>query len=429
MRNDEEGWLTAKDVQSRVRGGEVAAQEVVADQLRRIQRYDGRVHAYTYVDHEARAGQGPLAGVTIAVKDTEPVRGMPWTAGSPKFRDRTAEQDSLPVRNARERGAAILGKVNTPELAAAVCTTNPLFPATENPWRPGLSPGGSSGGSGAAVAAGLCSMAFGTDMGGSIRVPAACCGVLGLRPSPMRVPTDRPDPIRLSVLGPLARSALDLRIAFEFLIGEIAPDPQDRPLSIVAIDETSMRVGSGARAALDRAAAALEAAGHHVVRGRGWTPEVVARAYQTVRPVTLGAYPGDPSEYGPDVAGMIEEGRRTSGTDFLAALERGINGASFVHQRLHGHDLLLTPTLPSPPRPIDQAQSFLGDEWTEFTQFVLPVSFAGLPAISVPAGLDEGLPVGVQLVGAYRREWLLLDVALQLDRSPGFGFQRPPGYD
>lgn len=429
MRNDEEGWLTAKDVQGRVRAGEVAAQDVVDGQLRRIRRYDGRVHAYTHVDHEARAGQGPLAGVTIAVKDTEPVRGMPWTAGSPKFKDRVAARDSLPVRNARERGAAILGKVNTPELAAAVGTTNPLFPATENPWRPGVSPGGSSGGSGAAVAAGLCAMAFGTDMGGSIRVPAACCGVLGLRPSPMRVPTDEPDPVRLSVLGPLARSAQDLRIAFEFLIGEIAPDPQDRPLSIVAIDETSMDVGSGARAAVDRAAAALEATGHHVVRGKGWNPEAVARAYQTVRPVTLGVYPGEPSEYGTGVAGMIEEGRRTSGTDFVSALAGGIKAASFVHDRLHGHDLLLTPTLPGPALPIAEEPGFLGDRWTEFTQFVLPVSFAGLPAISVPAGFDDGLPVGVQLVAAYRREWLLLDVALQLERAPGFGFQRPPGYD
>jgi Asp-tRNA(Asn)/Glu-tRNA(Gln) amidotransferase A subunit family amidase len=266
-------------------------------------------------------------------------------------------------------------------------------------------------------------------MGGSIRIPSACCGVIGLRPSPGRVPTDQPDVTHLAVPGPMARSAVDLRIAFEFLIGEIAPDPRDRPLSIVAIDQSPLPVSAAARSAVDRAASALEAAGHHVVSGREWLPEPVARAYQRVRPVTMSTTPGEPAEYGPDVAPLIQEGRRTSATDFLAALEQGVAAAGFVHERMHGHDLILTPTMPSVARPIDEVPAFLSEGWVELTQFVLPVSFAGLPAISVPAGLDDGLPVGVQLVGSPRREWLLLDVAAQIEQSPGFGFQRPPGYD
>ena len=189
----------------------------VAEHLARIERLDPKVHAFIHVDPAARAGEGPLAGLTLGVKDTQPVAGMPWTYGSVKFRDRVADADAIPVARARAAGAAVLGKTNLPELAASVGTVNELFPATENPWRPGWSPGGSSGGSGAAVAAGLCSAAFGDDMGGSIRIPASCCGVVGLRPSPGRVPTELPDPTRLSVRGPLAASVAGVRLLFSVM--------------------------------------------------------------------------------------------------------------------------------------------------------------------------------------------------------------------
>src|SRR5438445_1671338 len=188
--------------------------DIVQAHLEAIDRHDSRIHAYVYVDREARGSDGRLSGVTVAVKDNIPVAGMPWTDGSAVWRDRIAHEDDVGVARMRAAGAAILGKTNLPELAAAVGTTNAIFPATNNPWREGITPGGSSGGSGAAVAAGMATVALGTDMGGSIRIPASCCGVVGLRPSLDRVPTISIDPAGLSVIGELGRTVADVRLLF-----------------------------------------------------------------------------------------------------------------------------------------------------------------------------------------------------------------------
>src|SRR5437763_541668 len=232
MEPEDVAWLTAAEVVEHVGAGRLDPQEVVRCHLRRIRRLDPRLHAYLHVDEAAAAGRGPQSGVTLAVKDTQPVAGMPWTSGSQRWRDRIAETDAIPVGRARSAGLAVLGKTSTPELAASVGTANDLVGATHNPWREGWTPGGSSGGSGAAVGAGLCTLATGDDMGGSIRIPASCCGVVGLRPSPGRVPTELPDPTRLSVRGPLARSVADVRLLFEVMSGEQAGAVDGRRLRL-----------------------------------------------------------------------------------------------------------------------------------------------------------------------------------------------------
>jgi amidase len=422
------GWLAATELVRRVREGTLSPQEVVDCHLQRISRLDGRTHAFVHVDRDAEAGTGPLAGVTVGVKDTDPVAGMPWTSGSCRWRDRVAEVDSLAVAAARRAGATILGKLNTPELAAAVSTFNELFPATENPWREGYTPGGSSGGSGAAVAAGLCTIAYGGDMGGSIRIPAACCGVFGLRPSPFRVPSEAPEGTRLAVRGPLARSAADLRLAFELMSGVAAPPPGSEPLRVLVVDESPVPVDPACAAARDRAAEALARAGHHVSRGGRWDPMPVARAYQRVRPVTMATVPGEPGEYGAAVRDQIAGGRRTGAVEFLAALEAGVGAATPVLEQLDGHDVLLTPALGRLPMPIGEVPPFLSEAWSSYTQFMLPVSFSGAPAVAVPAGLQDDLPVAVQLVGRWHQEWTLLDLAEELSGREGFGFQRPPAF-
>src|SRR3989449_10119776 len=155
----------------RVRAGALKPQEVVDAHLDAIDRFDSRIHAYIHVDRKART----TSGVTLAVKDQQPVAGMPYTYGTPSWRDRIAEEDAVPVARARSAGMAILGKTNLPELAASIGTTNTIFPPTQNPWRDGITPGGSSGGSGAAVAAGLASVALGGDTGGADRLPAPWC--------------------------------------------------------------------------------------------------------------------------------------------------------------------------------------------------------------------------------------------------------------
>jgi Asp-tRNA(Asn)/Glu-tRNA(Gln) amidotransferase A subunit family amidase len=422
-------WLSLTQSVAAVSGGELESQALVRSHLERIRRHDPRVHAYIHVDPDATPGSGPLSGAALAVKDTQPVAGMPWTYGSRRWRRRTAERDAVPVARARSAGAAILGKTNTPELAASVGTVNELFPPTENPRRAGFTPGGSSGGSAAAVAAGLCSGAFGDDMGGSIRIPASCCGITGLRPSPGRVPAEVPDPTRLSVRGPLARTVADLRLLFEIMAAEAAAPPQPGPRRIGMAADSTLGLDPACAAACSRAAAALEAEGH-MVEAIGWDAMPVAEAYRVVRPVTMGAYPGRLDRFGSAVRPLMRRGRATSGRDFYLALQSGLAAAAGLAKLLdEPYDALLTPTLGLLPMPIAEVPTFLAERWDRYTQFVLPVSFAGLPAVSLPAGLAGGLPVGVQLVGRPREEWRLLDLAAELESADGFGFQPPPGFD
>jgi amidase len=423
-------WLTAQEIVRRVRSGELDAQAAPRRHLDRIARLDARAGAFVHVDAAAAAaGAGPLAGVGLAVKDTQPVAGMPWTFGSRKWRDRVAEEDAIPVARARAAGAAILGKTNTPELAASVGTVNELFPPTHNPWREGITPGGSSGGSAAAVAAGLCTIAFGDDMGGSIRIPSSCCGVAGLRPSQGLVPTELPDPVRLSCRGPLARCAADLRLALAVMTGVAPPAAAEpRGLRVAVVRSSPVPAHPACEAARRRAERALGAAGH-ALHDVPWDPMPVARAYQVVRPASVATMPDEPEDYGEAAGRLIAAGRRLGVREYLEALRAGLDAARLVHRALDDHDFVLTPTLGLPPMPIVEAPPFLGQAWCAYTQFVLPVSFAGLPAVSVPAGLADGLPVGVQLVGRPLGERALLDLAEQLEGADGFGFQPPPAWD
>src|SRR6202165_2868838 len=160
-------WLSALEISRRVHAGDIDPQAVVRAHLAAIDRLDPRIHAYVYVDHGAKALEGSSRGVTVAVKDSQPVAGMPWTYATPAWRDRVADQDAVPVARARAAGMAILGKTNLPELAASIGTVSTLLPPTHTPWSQGITPGGSSGGSAAAVAAGLATVAYGEDMGGS----------------------------------------------------------------------------------------------------------------------------------------------------------------------------------------------------------------------------------------------------------------------
>jgi Asp-tRNA(Asn)/Glu-tRNA(Gln) amidotransferase A subunit family amidase len=389
---------------------------VTAD-LKRIAGLDASVHAFVYLDPEARAGEGPLGDVTVAVKDNLPVAGMPWTDGSAAWRDRVADHDDPSVARLRAAGAAIIGKTNLPELAAAIGTTNAIFPATHNPWREGYTPGGSSGGSAAAVAARMASLGVGTDMGGSIRIPASCCGVVGLRPSVNRVPTDVVDAAGLSVTAPLARTVAEVRRAFAVMVAE-TPRPAARSRSRIGVAERSdYDVHPACLDACRRAARALADAGHDV-RPVGWESQAVAEGYGTVRRASMASFPADLDKFGPAIRGLVEQGRKVSALDFFSAYERATALANRVVNAplLEDFDFLLTPTLGLPPMRIEEVPAFLSEPYRAYVQFVLPVSFAKVPAISVPDGLHDGLPVGVQLVARFAQEWALLDLAEELEQ-------------
>src|SRR5438105_4848949 len=259
-------WMSALEIAGRSAAGELDPQDVVKAHLASIERFDTRLHAYIHVDKSAQAGHGPLAGITLAIKDSLPVAGMPWTDGSAVWRDRVASEDMTAVARLRTAGAAILGKTNLPELAAAVGTTNAIFPATNNPWREGFTPGGSTGGSGAAVAAGLATAGVGTDMGGSIRIPASCCGVVGLRPSPNTVPDEQADPAGLSVIGPIARTVADVRLVFSAMADTVSTSSSRSRHRIGVADSTAPGIDDAGSYACRRRSAALASAGHQARR-------------------------------------------------------------------------------------------------------------------------------------------------------------------
>jgi Asp-tRNA(Asn)/Glu-tRNA(Gln) amidotransferase A subunit family amidase len=429
---DSVAWLPAVEIARRVTAGDLDPHAVVSAHLAAIERLDPRIHAYIYVDRAAHPSPGPYAGVTMAVKDNIPVAGMPWTDGTPMFRDRIATEDAVPIAWARAAGTVILGKTNLPELAASVGTVNTLFPATQNPWREGITPGGSSGGSAAAVASGMATIAMGTDMGGSIRIPSSCCGVVGLRPSPERVPCELIDAAGLSSRGAMARSVADARLSFSIMSATQPTPARDsrKRFRIGVADSSSLGGDAACREACRRAADALENAGHRL-ETIGWDPEPVGAGYAVVRRASMAGFPADPEKLGPGIRQLVEQGRRLTAIDYFHAFESATLAANkAVATPLQtGFDFLLTPTLGALPMPIEKVPSFLAEEWARYVQFVLPVSFARVPAISIPAGLHDGLPVGVQLVGQYAQEYELLDFAEELEKMPGFGFQRPPGLE
>jgi Asp-tRNA(Asn)/Glu-tRNA(Gln) amidotransferase A subunit family amidase len=193
-------------------------------------------------------------------------------------------------------------------------------------------------------------------------------------------------------------------------------------------DSSPLQVDEPCRAACHHAAAFLAAAGHQL-EPIAWDPLPVAEAYQVIRPVSVATMPGEPEEYGQAAGRLIATGRATPVRDFLDALRAGQRAAAPLQERVRGCDAILTPTLGRLPMPISEVPAFLTEPWSGYTQFVLPISFAGLPAVSVPAGQHDGLPLGVQLVGRPWAEWTLLNIAEGLEAAPGFGFERPPGFE
>jgi Asp-tRNA(Asn)/Glu-tRNA(Gln) amidotransferase A subunit family amidase len=335
----------------------------------------------------------------------------------------------VPVARARSSGMAILGKTNLPELAASIGTTNTLFPPTQNPWRHGITPGGSSGGSAAAVAAGMTTLALGGDTGGSIRIPASCCGVVGMRPTPDLVPSEEVDVTVLQSRGPMTRTVADARLLLGVMTATQTRWSGDerKPKLIGMATTSSFGVDPACQEACRRAASALEKAGHNVEELE-WDPEPVTQGYGTVRRASMASFPADLSTFGPGIQKLAAEGRSLTAMDYFRAFELATNAANrAVGVPLQTtYDFLLTPTLGLLPMPIEKVPAFLGEEWARYVQFVLPVSFARTPAISIPAGLHDGLPVGVQLVGKFAQESDLLTFAEELEGMPGFGFQRPP---
>lgn len=373
-----------------------------------------------FVEHapDAPATDGPLAGITIGVKTNIAVRGLHWTAGMALFRDRIASEDAEVVARLRAAGARITGVLNMEEAALGAKTDNPWFGPTHNPHRQGHTPGGSSGGSGAAVAAGLCDAALGTDTMGSIRIPAAYCGVYGFKPAQARVSQHglelaEPD---FDAIGPLARS-LDVleRVARVMSdIGEQAAPPGWATLGdLGGVDCEHAVLNAFARARAACEVVSEIALPHPLSRVR------FAGFIKTVRFMAAHFAEADPSLLSDHLRRLIAYGPRRSDADWAEDQKVLAETADCLRNAIALHGPLLLPTAPqtafrhTAAAPANQAD------------FTCLANIAGLPAISLPAGFsDDRLPVGVQIVGLPGQEADMFARARTLDAA--LAAYRPP---
>lgn len=406
--------------------------------LDRIDRFNPGLNAYTHVDSDgalaaaaesaARYEAGkprPLEGLPVGVKANLAVRGLPLHAGIAAFARRTAQADADTVAALRDAGAIILGLLNMHEAALGATTDNPHFGRTMNLHRAGYTPGGSSGGSGAAVAAGLAAAALGTDTLGSIRIPAAWCGVTGLKPSNGLVPSGGLVPLvpRLDCIGPLARSAEDCALILE----TIASPAPARPLTRIARLEfrSGPELDHGVAAALRLSASLLEGLGLEVrerqvridhARVRLASFLEAARGADELFADALAAHPEGFSPAFHAAIGFARTVDPAATAEGARAMEAAANELQAV---LQVADALLLPTTPQAAFP------FGSDPPQSLADFTAPANLAGLPALSLPAGWTaDGLPVAVQLIGRAGEDLSLLALGARLEAA--LNAVRPP---
>jgi amidase len=459
----------ATELAALLRDREISARELLDAHLDRIERLNPSVNALVTLDPDgARAAAdaadaalaagepvGPLHGLPVAHKDTHATGGMRTTMGSPLFADSVPADDELVVARLKRAGAIRIGKTNVPEFETGSHTFNPVFGVTHNPYRHGLSAGGSSGGAAAALAAGLVPVAEGNDTGGSLRNPAAFCNVVGLRPTPGRVPA-WPTPMGwypLRVQGPMGRTVADVALQLSVMAG---PDPR-APLSLgdpqrfaAPMPERldGLRVAwapdLGGRVTVDPAVTSVLASSLPVFESLGAVVEEdcpdlsgADDVFGTLRAWFFAAVHLDKSRQHPElvkesIRWNAEMGAKLTGAD----LARAEMARTALHERIveffTRYDVLLAPTTQVLPFPVElEYPTEIGgvpqDNYLEWMRSCTLVTATGCPALSVPGGFTPGgLPVGLQVVGAPRADRRVLEVGHAFEQATRFGERRPP---
>lgn len=460
--SDATRWLSATELAEAYRTGALTPETVAAELLDAIADVDPPINAFCLVDRdrtmvEAResavrfaAGTpvGPLDGVPISIKDLLLTAGWPTLRGSLMIEpdQMVWDTDAPAVARLREAGAVMLGKVTTPEFGWKGVTDSPRTGVTRNPWDTTRTSGGSSGGSAAALAAGLGPLSVGTDGGGSIRIPAAYCGVVGFKPTLGRVPMYPPSPFApVAHVGPMTRTVSDCAALLDVLSGFDARDwsalpPPSTPMAAV-VDEvrdlSDLRVGYSAdlgfgsndpevQANTDRVASVLEQLGATVEKvDLGWDDP--AWAYHVIwfagaDVVVRGLGPHAAERVDPLLIEALERHRDLSAADVVGAtalrMEMGTQ-MSLLHEEF---DVLLTPSMPTVAfgagRTVPDGSA--SPDWTSWTPYTYPFNLTGQPAISVPSGFADGLPTGAQFVGARHHDATVLRVAAAYEAAAGF---------
>ncbi|MEM9650774.1 MAG: amidase [Actinomycetota bacterium] len=457
------------DIAARVNGGEQSAREVTAHAISRIEALNPTINAFVAWDGEAALAQadridariaageavGPLAGVPIGVKDLEDVAGFTTSFGSALHaEDPPAADDSVLVGRLRDAGAVVLGKTNTPEYGHKGATDNVPFGATINPWSADHSPGGSSGGSAAAIAAGMVPLATGSDGGGSIRIPASLCGLSGLKTETGRIPIvgrKMPGSGLLSTNGPMGRTAMDTALALDAVVG---PDPRD-PLSLPRPDRRWSDAAGEAKlpervvwsptlgfaevdkeilASCTAAVEALAAAGTEVIEVTDVFPEDPLRPWLVLWAVAR--YKAQGHLLGTDewdrlsetIRPQIEYGARMTGVDHALAHDACYELNWRLQDVLDQAPLLLTPTNAGQPPRLGQDGEINGSQEPGWVRFTYGINMTRNPAASICTGLTAaGTPIGLQIIGNHFAEAEVLAAMAAAEQVIGFE-ARPPGY-
>ncbi|HEY7665087.1 MAG TPA: amidase [Xanthobacteraceae bacterium] len=459
---------SARELARLIRAREVSPLEVLDAHLAVIERLNRKLNAIvTLAAEEARAAAraaevaagkgaplGPLHGLPIAIKDITATAGIRTTFASPLFKDHVPSEDAEVVRRLKAAGAIILAKTNTPEFACGANTDNALFGPTRNPWNCALSPAGSSGGSAVAVATGMVPIAQGTDFGCSIRVPAAFCGIVGIRPTPGLTP-NHPMPLLWDpgqVHGALGRDPEDVALMLDAIVGFSALSPisvaPPWPSALAEVERAggaeNLRVayvsdlaGIGVDVEVD---AVCRAAAHRLGAAGARVEEIAFDAsdgrdpYQTWRGVWMvGQQYGNLAElerFGANLKGNVQAGLNVTALDIAAAERKRQEIFHRFRALFERFDVLLTPAAAVKPFPVGtnfptEINGRKLDNYVDWIASAFLITLVSLPAASAPAGLTrDGLPVGMQIVAPRFEEPLILRVAKLLQRASGVGW--PP---
>ncbi|MFQ5860557.1 MAG: amidase [Dehalococcoidia bacterium] len=470
MTQDELVFTPAWQLRDLIRSRQLSPVELTEQLLRRIEALNPRLNAYLTVCAEealaaareaeaavVRGGElGPLHGLPISIKDMELTRGIRTTIGSLVYQDLVPQEDSVVAERVRRSGAIILGKTNTPEFGMSGTTENRLGDACRNPWDPERTSGGSSGGAGAALAAGLCSLATGSDGGGSIRIPSSLCGLYGIKPTQGRVPraggVGKPAFSSYAQAGPMARTVRDAALLLQVLAGPDRRDPVclwEEPPDFVAAAAQPAR---GLRlawspdlgyAAVEPEVTRIASEAALVFQQLGCTVEEVPLSFEHPYPYFLAIYAS--SGYAAEghlleedrdrltnyVVRVLEHGRSVQGWEFSRSLRFFDEFRARMRELLERYDLLLTPTLATTAFPVGQPPRTINgrevDWWAGFFPFTFPFNMTGQPAASIPCGFTSaGLPVGLQIIGRLKEEETVLRASATFEEARPWQATRPP---
>ena len=421
---------------------------------RQIERLNPALNAFITVipqeqNRERAQSKGVLANIPFAVKDLFETVGVRTTAGSLFFKDYIPKQDAFVVRKFKEAGADIVGKTSTHELALGVTNINPHYGSPRNPWDTSRITGGSSGGSAAAVSAGMCMAALGSDTGGSIRIPASLCGVVGLKPTYGRVSLGGVFPLswNLDHAGPLTRSVADAALLLQVMAGY---DPDDPSCVDVPVDDylraieagvkgwkVALAVGDYIEASEPEVLAAVgEAANMFGTLGvkvdevdMSWLREAAVANGQITQSDGAAFHrerlEQNPELFGADIRQRLETGRDLSSGEYVLARRKQVEIRRRCELFFNQYDVLLLPTTPIPALPIDDIENS-ASQAPALTRFTAPFNLSGLPALSILCGFTAtGLPIGLQIVSGPWREVKVLQAGRAYEVATEWHKQRP----